>query len=235
MRIILFGASGMVGQGVLRECILDPDVDAIVSVVRRASAPILGRKSNKVREVIAPDLADLSKIEGTLSGIDACFFCAGVSSVSMKEEDYRRITLDLTTAAARTLLRLNPTTASRGMTFIYVSGAGTDTSERSRTMWARVKGATENALLAMGFRAAYMFRPGLIVPLHGITSKTPLYRNIYTVIRPVLPILLGLFPRHITTTEQIGCAMLAVTKHGYPTPHLESADIARAANPARLA
>jgi uncharacterized protein YbjT (DUF2867 family) len=222
----VFGGTGMVGQGVLRECVLDPGVESVVSVVRRATAPILGRKSDKVREVVAENFLDLTRVEGNFAGFDACFFCAGVSSVGMKEDEYRRVTFDLTIAAAQTLLRLNPTTASGGMTFVYVSGAGTDSSEKGRVMWARVKGATENALLAMEFKAAYMFRPGVIVPLHGITSKTKLYRGIYAAMRPVLPLLLRRFPQVVTTTEQVGCAMLAVAKHGYAKPVLEARDIA---------
>jgi uncharacterized protein YbjT (DUF2867 family) len=217
----------MVGQAVLRECMLDPDIEAVVSVVRRATRPILGRTSDKVREVVAENFSDLGKVEGNFAGFDACFFCAGVSSVGMQEEEYRRVTYDLTTAVARTLLRLNPTTASGGMTFVYVSGAGTDASEKGRVMWARVKGATENALLGMGFRAAYMFRPGLIVPLHGITSKTKVYRVAYTTLKPFLALLLRVFPQYVTTTEQLGRAMLAVAKDGYPTPVLEARDIAR--------
>lgn len=217
----------MVGQGVLRECVLDPEVEAVVSVVRRPTRPMMGRTSDKVREVVAENLFDLTKVEGNFSGLDACFFCAGVSSVGMKEDEYRRVTFDLTTAAARTMLRLNPTTPGGGMTFIYVSGAGTDSSEKGRVMWARVKGATENTLLKMGFKAAYMFRPGVIAPLHGITSKTKLYRGIYAVMRPVLPLLLRLFPQVVTTTEQLGRAMLAVAKRGYPTPVLEARDIAK--------
>jgi len=217
----------MVGQGVLRECVLDPEVEAVVSVVRRATGPSLGRKSDKLREVVASNFFDYSKIAGNLAGFDVCLFCLGVSSVGMKEAQYRKVTYDLTLAAARTLLRVNPTTASGGMTFIYVSGAGTDSSERGRVMWARVKGATENALLGMGFKAAYMFRPGGIVPMHGITSKTRLYSSVYAVLRPVLPLLLRWFPQYVTTTEQLGRAMLAVAKHGYATPVLESRDIAR--------
>jgi uncharacterized protein YbjT (DUF2867 family) len=216
----------MVGQGVMRECVLDPDVEAVVSVVRRSTRPMMGRTSDKVREVVAENLFDLTKVEGNFSGLDACFFCAGVSSVGMKEDEYRRVTLDLTTAAARTILRLNPTTPSSGMTFIYVSGAGTDASEKGRVMWARVKGATENALLKMGFKAAYMFRPGVIVPLHGITSKTKIYQLTYTVLKPFLPLLLRMFPQVVTTTEQLGRAMLAAAKRGYPTPVLEARDIA---------
>jgi uncharacterized protein YbjT (DUF2867 family) len=217
----------MVGQGVLRECVLDPDVEAVVSVVRRMTRPTLGRTSDKVSEVVAEDFYDLSKLEGNFAGFDACFFCLGVSSVGMKEEEYRRVTYDLTLAVARTLLRLNPTTAGGGMTFVYVSGAGTDSSEKGRSMWARVKGATENALLGMGFTAAYMFRPGLIVPLDGIKSKTKLYSSIYAVMRPVLPMLLKVFPQYVTTTEQVGRAMLAVAKDGYSTPIVEARDIAR--------
>jgi uncharacterized protein YbjT (DUF2867 family) len=227
MRVIVFGGTGMVGQGVLRECVLDPEVEAVVSVVRRATGPSMGRRSDKVREVVASNFFDYSKIEDSFARYDACFFCLGVSSVGMKEDEYRKVTYDLTMAAARTLLRVNPTTGSGGMTFIYVSGAGTDSSEKGRTMWARVKGATENSLLAMGFKAAYMFRPGMIVPLHGITSKTKLYSTIYAVMKPVLPLLLRMFPQYVTTTEQIGRAMLAVAKRGYPKPVLEAADIAR--------
>jgi uncharacterized protein YbjT (DUF2867 family) len=227
MRVIVFGGTGMVGQGVLRECVLDPEVESVVSVVRRPTAPMMGRKSDKVREVVAENFYDLSKVEGNFSGLDACFFCAGVTSMGMKEDEYRRVTFDLTMAVARTMLRLNPTTENGGMTFVYVSGAGTDSSEKGRVMWARVKGATENALLAMAFKAAYMFRPGVIVPLHGITSKTKLYSSIYTVLRPVLPLLLRWFPQAVTTTEQVGRAMLAVAKHGYAKPVLEARDIAR--------
>ena len=215
----------MVGQGVLRECVLDPDVDSVVSVVRRETRPNMGRTSSKVREVVAANFYDYSKIEGNFIGYDACFFCLGTSAVGMKEAEYRRVTFDLTMAAARTLLRLNPPTASGGMTFIYVSGAGTNA--KSRSMWSRVKGETENALLEMGFKAAYMFRPGMIVPLHGITSKTQWYRTTYAVMKPLLPILLRRFPKYVTTTEQVGRAMLAVAKHGYPKQVLEAVDIAK--------
>jgi uncharacterized protein YbjT (DUF2867 family) len=213
----------MVGQGVLRECVLDPDVEAVVSVVRRETRPSLGRTSGKVREVVAANFYDYSKIEGSFVGYDVCFFCLGVSAAGMKEAEYRRVTFDLTMAAARTLLRLNPTTASGGMTFLYVSGMGTDAG--SRSMWARVKGETENALLGMGFKAAYMFRPGAIVPLHGITSKTTLYRVTYTALKPFLPVLLRVFPKYVTT-EQVGRAMLCVAKHGYPKHVVEAVDIA---------
>ena len=225
MRVILFGATGMVGQGVLRECVLDPQVEAVLSVVRRASGPNLGRRSEKVREIVTDNFYDFSRIEREFAGYDACFFCLGVSSFRMKEAEYRRVTFDLTMTAARAVLRENPTTASGGMTFIYVSGAGTDSSEHGRVMWARVKGETENALLGMGFKAAYMFRPGAIVPLHGITSKTTLYRVTYTALKPFLPVLLRVFPKYVTT-EQVGRAMLCVAKHGYPKHVVEAVDIA---------
>jgi uncharacterized protein YbjT (DUF2867 family) len=226
LRVILFGGTGMVGQGVLRECVLDPGVELVLSVVRRATGPSLGRKSEKVREVVATEFFDLAKIEINLTGFDACFFCLGVSAIGMKESDYRRVTYDLTIAVARKLVWLNPTTANGGMTFIYVSGAGTDSSEKGRAMWSRVKGATETALLGMKFKAAYMFRPAVIVPLHGITSKTGWYRGIYAAMKPVLPFLLRWFPQYVTTTEQMGRAMLTVARRGYAKPVLEARDIA---------
>jgi uncharacterized protein YbjT (DUF2867 family) len=221
--VILFGATGMVGQGVLRECILDPEVTAVLSVVRRTSGPGLGRRSEKVRELVADNFYDFSKIEGQFAGYDACFFCLGVSSFRMKEAEYRRVTYDITMSAARAVEREN---SAGGMTFIYVSGAGTDSSEHGRVMWARVKGETENALLAMPFKSAHMFRPGAIVPLHGITSKTTLYRVMYTGLKPFLPVLLRRFPKYVTTTEQVGRAMLGVAKNGYPKRVLEAVDIA---------
>lgn len=206
----------MVGQGVLRECLLDPDVERILSIVR---APT-GIAEAKLRELVHKDFFDFSAIENDLAGYDACFFCLGVSSAGMKEADYRRVTYDITLAAARVLARLNP-----GMTFIYVSGTGTDSSERGRSMWARVKGKTENDLLRLPFKAAYMFRPGAIVPLHGVKSKTKFVRVFYTALRPVLPILYARFPKYVTTTEQIGRAMLKVAKQGAPKSVLETSDI----------
>lgn len=217
MKVILFGATGMVGQGILRECLLDPDVQQILSIVRTPS----GQQNEKLRELVLPNFFDYSDIESQLTGFDACFFSLGVSSAGMDEAKYTHLTYDLTLAAATTLAKLN-----RQMTFIYVSGAGTDSTERGRSMWARVKGKTENDILKLPFRAAYMFRPGFIQPLHGIRSKTRLYQTIYTVLNPILPIARALFPNSITTTEQIGRAMLQVAKHGYPRPILESKDIA---------
>jgi len=200
----------------LRECLLDPDVESVLSVGRSAT----GQQHVKLRELVHRDFLDFSPIESELAGFDACFFCLGVSSAGMKEEAYRRITYDFTMAAARTLARLNP-----NMTFVYVSGMGTDSSERGRTMWARVKGQTENALLRMPFQAAYMFRPGVIVPLHGIKSRTALYRIPYMLMAPLLPLLEAAFPKYVTTTERLGRAMIHVAKQGAAKAVLESSDI----------
>lgn len=216
MRVIMFGATGMVGQGVLRECLLDGRVERILSIGRRR----LPQPHPKVAELPLDDFRDLPAHEDALRGYDACFFCLGVSSVGMSEEDYHRVTYGYTLAAAGMLARLNPE-----MTFIYVSGMGTDSSEQGRSMWARVKGETENALLRLPFKAAYMFRPGFIQPLHGIRSRTPLYRVVYALARPFIPLLRRFAPAAVTTTEQVGRAMLRVAFEGYGRPHLEMGDI----------
>jgi len=216
MKVILFGGSGMVGQGVLRECLLDPGVSEVLSVARSAGGPAHDRLATLVR----PDLSDLSPVASELAGYDACFFCLGVSSSGMDEASYRRLTYDLTVDAARLLSAQNPS-----MTFVYVSGAGTDSTEKGRTMWARVKGATENALLKLPFRAAYMFRPGLIRPLHGIRSRTTSYRVAYAVMTPFFPLAEALLPNQMTTTERVGQAMLAVAEGGAPKAVLEARDI----------
>lgn len=220
MKVILFGGSGMVGQGVLRECFLDPDVESVLAVGRTP----LGQQNPKLREIIHKDFFNFTAIESELRGYDACFFCLGVSSAGMTEANYRRMTYDITLAAAQTLAKLNP-----AMTFIYVSGLGTDSTEKGTTMWARVKGQTENALLRLPFKAAYMFRPGYIQPLHGIKSKTNWYRAMYAIVAPIYPLIRALFPKYVTTTEEIGRAMLAVAKTGYSSPVLESQDIHRVA------
>jgi len=216
VKVILLGATGMVGQGVLRECLLDPEVERVLVIGRNAT----GQKHEKLHEIVLSDLVDLSAIEGRLSGYDACFFCLGVSAVGMKEESYRRVTYDLTISVARIMSRLNP-----GMTFIYVSGANTDSTERGRMMWARVKGQTENSLLQMPFKAAYMFRPGYIQPLHGIRTKTRWYGVIYAMMGPLYPVWKLLFPKYVTTTECLGRAMLNVAKRGAPKSVLENQDI----------
>jgi uncharacterized protein YbjT (DUF2867 family) len=216
MNVIIFGATGMVGQGVLRECLLDPDVKQVLTIIRSPT----GQQHAKLRGLVRADLFDYSNIEADLTGFDACFFCLGVTSAGMTEEQYTHITHDLTLAAATTLAKLNP-----AMTFIYVSGSGTDGTERGRSMWARVKGKTENDILKLPFKAAYMFRIGFIRPLHGIVSKTKLYRIFYSVLQPILPLMQKALPSQIGTTEQVGRAMLLVAKHGFPRPVLESKDI----------
>jgi uncharacterized protein YbjT (DUF2867 family) len=216
MNVLLFGATGMIGQGVLRECLLDPGVESVVSIGRSAS----GVSNPKLREIIHADLADYSTIESELTGFDACFFCLGISSAGLTEEQYARVTYDITLRAAETLAHLNS-----GMTFVYVSGAGTDSTEHGRTMWARVKGRTENALLRLPFKAAFMFRPGIIVPRFGARSKTMSYRVLYTLTRPVLPLLRRAFPYQVLTTDEIGRAMLIVARSGAPKAILETADI----------
>ena len=216
MQVLVFGATGMVGQGVLRECLLDRDVTDVVCVGRRPS----GETHPKLRDLVVPDPGQLSSVEADVSGFDACFFCLGVSSVGMSEDDYKRVTYDLTLGAARTLARLNPQ-----MTFVYVTGAGTDSTERGPRMWARVKGATENALMRLPFKAAYMFRPGMIQPMHGVRSKTALYRWIYVLADPLFGLVRRRAPNRVTTSEQIGRAMLVAAKRGAPKPLLETADI----------
>jgi uncharacterized protein YbjT (DUF2867 family) len=216
VKIILFGATGMVGQGVLRECLLDADVQSVLSIGRTAS----GQSHTKLREIVRKDLADLADIERELQGYDACFYCLGVSSAGMTETDYRDVTYGLTMAVARALARLNP-----GISFIYVSGAGTDSTENGRFMWARVKGKTENDLLRLPFKAAYMFRPGFIQPLHGVTSKTTLYRFFYTLMGPLIPLFTATLPQYVTTTERMGRAMIEAARRGAPKAVLEGKDI----------
>jgi uncharacterized protein YbjT (DUF2867 family) len=221
MKVSLFGATGMVGQGVLRECLLDKDTETVVAIGRSPT----GVRNPKLREIVQKDLYDYSNIAGELTGLDACFFCLGISSAGLSEAKYEHLTYALTLAAAETLARLNP-----AMTFVYVSGAGTDSTEKGRVMWARVKGKTENALLRLPFKASYMFRPGVIQPAHGERSKTAAYRIAYTFSKPVLPLLRRLFPRYILTTEEIGRAMIQVAKHGSPKKILESWDIRECAH-----
>ncbi|MBV8114566.1 MAG: epimerase [Silvibacterium sp.] len=225
MKAVIFGTSGMVGQGVLRECLLEAEITQVLSVVRSAT----GQSHAKLREVVHADFLDFSRIEGELTGYDACFFCLGVSSAGMTEEQYTRITYGITMAAATTLAKLNPE-----MTFEYISGTGTDSTEKGRSMWARVKGRTENALLALPFKAAYMFRPGFIQPLHGIKSKTRAYQIFYAVTTPLLPVLKAVFPQYVTTTERLGRAMIAVAKRGYPKKVLEMRDINSASESGNL-
>jgi uncharacterized protein YbjT (DUF2867 family) len=216
MKVILFGASGMVGQGVLRECLRDPRVTTVLAVGRSSTA----ETHAKLRQIVHPDFTDFSSLEAELGGADACFFCLGVSSAGMSEADYRRVTFDFTLAAARTLAKASP-----GLTFIYVSGTGTDSSARGRSMWARVKGETENALFALPFKRAYMFRPGFIQPMHGVTSRTRLYRLLYAVTTPLFPLVKLVSGKAAITTEDVGRAMIEAAANGAPQPLLENRDI----------
>ncbi len=220
MKVLIFGATGMVGQGVLRECLLSSDVEQVATIGRTpAPSPLPGLQPPVWRQILHTNLSDLSGLPAELTGFDACFFTLGVSSSGMKEADYERITYGLTISAAETLSKLNP-----GTVFIYVSGAGTDSTEQGRVMWARVKGRTENALLRLPLNA-FMFRPGIIQPLDGIQSKTPSYRLGYTLMKPLLPLLHWALPNHVLSTREIGLAMLVVARRGYAKRILETSDI----------
>jgi uncharacterized protein YbjT (DUF2867 family) len=225
VKVLIFGATGMVGQGVLRECLLAPDVNLVLAVGR---APV-EQQHPKLRQIVLTEPMNLGPVESELRGLDACFFCLGVSSSGMKVAEYTRLTYDLTLAVAGTLARLNP-----GMVFTYVSGAGTDSSERSRRMWARVKGRTENDLQKLPFAGVYLFRPGVIQPLHGIRPKARVYRTFYAVLKPLLPLARVLFPSVVLTTEEMGRAMLNVARLGAGPRVLETRDIARIARQPEL-
>jgi len=216
MKVLLLGATGMVGQGVLRECLLADDVTEVVALGRTPT----GQQHPKLHDLVHADLFDCHAVEAQLSGFDAGFFCIGVTSSGMAEAEYARLTHDLTLAVAQTLARLNPS-----MCFVYVSGAGADSSETSTTMWKRVRGRLENALQRLPFKAVYVFRPGIIQPLDGIRSKTVAYRWFYALSRPLLPLLRVLMPAVVLSTEVVGRAMLAVARYGAPKPVLEAADI----------
>ena len=219
MRVILFGATGMVGAGALIECLADARVESVISISRRAC----GTTHTKLREILHGDFFEYESIQSIFRHADACFFCLGVSAAGLDEAEYHRKTFDLTLAAARAMATVCPT-----MTFCYVSGAGTDSTERGRFMWARVKGKTENALLALPFRASYMFRPGFIQPVKGVRSSTAWYQAVYTITAPLVPLLRPLFGRLMTSTDVVGRALINVAANGYPQPILESSDINRA-------
>jgi uncharacterized protein YbjT (DUF2867 family) len=205
----------MVGAGVLAECLEDPRVQSVLVVGRSAC----GVDHPKVREVIRSEFFDYADARAEFENQDACFFCLGVSSAGMTAPAYHRLTYDLTLAVAGTLAELTP-----GLTFCYVSGEGTDSTERGRFMWARVKGKTENHLMRLPLKA-YMFRPGYIQPLNGIRSKTKLYQAAYNVLGPLYPGLKRIFPRHVTTTVNVGRAMIQVAASGYGKRVLENPDI----------
>jgi uncharacterized protein YbjT (DUF2867 family) len=214
VKVILFGATGMVGQSALRECLLDDRVKEVLAVGRS----LTGKQHEKLREVELNSLTELSIIEHGITGFDACFFCVGVSAAGMKEEEYTKITYDLTLSVAETLVGKNP-----NMTFIYITGRGTDSSEKGNSKWARVKGKTENALLRLPFKAAYMLRPSFILPLHGVKSKTRWYQTLYDILKPFNPLLLKL--KGVITSEELGKAMIHIAKNGYPRSIIESYEI----------
>lgn len=212
LRPVIFGATGMVGEGVLHQALRHPAVESVLVVGRNPC----NVRSTHLREILHRDFSDLTVLEKDLKGYNACFFCLGVSSVGMKEDEYRRITYNLTMAAATTLARLNP-----AMTFCYVSGAGTDSSEQGRLMWARIKGKTENDLRKLPFRAAYAFRPGFIRPIPGLRNAYPLAGVLGT----LYPVLHALLPGLMCTLEDLGTAMITSALRGYEKPILENKDI----------
>jgi uncharacterized protein YbjT (DUF2867 family) len=220
MNVILFGASGMVGSGVLSVCLRDPQVASVLAIGRSPT----GRADPKLREIRHTDFFNYSGLESEFAAANACYFCLGVSSLGLDEPTYTRLTYDLTLAAARAMAAANP-----AMTFCYVSGTGTDSTEHGRRMWARIKGRTENHLLGLGFRGVYMFRPGYIHPVDGARSKTAWVRALYLVLGPIIARIMRARGRGMVTTTSMGQAMLAVTRHGYPTHILEPADILKAA------
>ncbi|MET8321320.1 NAD-dependent epimerase/dehydratase family protein [Micromonospora sp. NPDC005189] len=215
MRVVIFGATGMVGQGVLRECLLADDVREVVTVGRRPT----GRQDPKLRELTVADVGELDAVRAELTGVDACFYCLGVSSLGLDEAAYTRISYDYPLAAARLLAEVSPQ-----VTFVYVSGVGTDSSGRGRVMWARVKGRTENAVIEL-LPNGYAARPGFIQPTYGAVSRTSAYRIGYAITRPLFPVLRRLFPNQITTTDGIGRAMLRVARQGSPNRVLGNRDL----------
>jgi uncharacterized protein YbjT (DUF2867 family) len=212
IRAVITGATGMVGEGVLHEALKHPYIESVLIINRRAS----GLTHPKLKEIVHGDFHNLSSIESQLKGYNACFFCLGVSSVGLKEPEYRKMTYDLTMHVAGTLARLNP-----DMTFIYVSGAGTDSTEKGRSMWARVKGKTENDLLKLPFKKAYMFRPGFIEPTKGLKNTLKLYNYIGWLI----PVVKLVSPKFISTLRDIGVAMINAVAKGYPKSVIEVPDI----------
>jgi uncharacterized protein YbjT (DUF2867 family) len=211
MKVILFGATGMVGTGVLRQCLLDPDVESVLSIGRKPC----GVSHPKLRDLVRADMFDFNVNAGELNGYDTCFFCLGVSSVRMSEAEYTHLTYDLTMGWARALARENP-----GMRFLYVSGMGTG----GKSMWARVKGRTENDLLAL-LPAAFMIRLGALRPMHGERSKASGGGVLLAVLSPIWPILQLLWPNGVITTEELGRAMILAARKGGPKRVLESADL----------
>ena len=216
MKVIITGATGMVGKGVLLECLDHNNVEEALVIGRNP----IGMNHPKLKEIIHKDFSDFSGIADQLENLDGCFFCMGISSIGLKEAEYKKVTYDYTIALARELIKLNPE-----MTFNYVSGEGTDSTEKGKIMWARVKGKTENELLNMGFRQAFMFRPGAIIPLRGIKSRTKAYQFMYDYFMWLVKLLKALAPNSVVNTTQVGLAMINSVQHGYTKSILKPKDI----------
>jgi uncharacterized protein YbjT (DUF2867 family) len=220
MKVLIFGATGMVGQGVLRECLEDKEIEQVTAIGRSS----MNMQHPKLRELLHADMMNLEGIASELRDHDACFFCLGVSSVGMNEATYHRLTYDLTLSVARMLARSNPQ-----MSFAYVSGAGTDSTEQGRSMWARIKGKTENDLLKLPFSRVFLFRPGVIQPLHRVKSKTQLYQFTYTIIGPMLSTIKRHWPNSLCTSVEVGRAMINAARSEPRSRVLEVVDIVRLA------
>ena len=216
LNVVIFGATGMVGEGVLMKALKHPDVESVLVIGRRSC----GISHSKLKEIVHNDFYDLSTIENKLTAYNACFFCLGISSIGMKEEPYKRITYDLTLHAAKTLSKLN-----NNMTFCYVSGQGTDNSEKGRLMWARVKGKTENDLMKLPFKSVFNFRPGFIKPVKG---QKHAYKA-SNILAHIYPILMALLPKYVCELDDLGLAMIQVSQAGYENTILENLDITKAA------
>ena len=216
LKVVVTGATGMVGEGVLHECLKHPSIEKVLFVGRKSC----GVQHEKLIEVTLTDFLKPDQLGNQLFNYDACLFCLGVSSLGMKEDEYRKLTYLLTTGFAKTFLKTNP-----GSSFVYVSGAGTDSSEHGKSMWARIKGQTENELLRMGFRQAYMFRPGYIQPAVGMKFTLPMYRYV----KWSYPLLRKAFPNYVSALEEIGLGMIHCIRNGYPKNILEVGDINEAA------
>lgn len=221
MKVIITGATGMVGKGVLLACLDHPQVTEVLALGRSS----IGTPHPKLKELIHKDFLDFSSVKGQLGGYDACFLCMGVSAGGLKEEEYRVLTYDYTLTLAKTLVELNPE-----MTCTYVSGEGTDATEKGRSMWARIKGKTENDLLSLGFKQAFMFRPGAIIPLRGIKSKTKAYQFMYDYFMWLIKLIKWIAPKSVVNTTQIGVAMINVALRGYDKKIIRPADILKLSN-----
>lgn len=218
LNVVIFGATGMVGSGVIRECITNPSISSVISVNRRST----NIKHDKITEIIHQDFLDYSAIESSLTGLDACFYCLGVSQLQVSDEaSYHKITYDFTIAAAEMVLKLNPK-----ITFCFLSGAGTDETMKSKLMWARIKGKAEHSLSTMNFKSQYHFRPALIFPKRGIKHSSFLTKILW----PVYPLLNRLFPAYIINSTEFGKAMINVCLNGADSLILENKDIKECAN-----